>query len=100
MRLESDRSIKVFFRRQTRSSPGHRRTRSLSYFLMLIPEELRIEPAVDAATRSTQIGGPTVTGLQKWARSTHRELLTQLDSVMPPKIEHLGGHPPPMPSRL
>ncbi len=92
LRLEPDRSIKVFFRLLDAQLVREIANTLLELCPDTNPKELRIEPAVDAADALTQIGGPTVTGLQTWARTTHRELLTQLDSVMPPKIEHLGGH--------
>ena len=92
LRLEHDRSIKVFFRLLDAQL-----ARELANALTFVcvessPESLRIEPAEAGADALEKIGGPTVAGLQAWARSTHRELLEQLDSVLPPNVELLGGH--------
>jgi hypothetical protein len=92
LRLERDRSIKVFFRLLDAQLVREITKALTELYPDARPEDLRIEPASDSADALAQIGGSTVADLQAWARNTHRELLAQLDSVMPPNIEHLGGH--------
>jgi hypothetical protein len=92
LRLEPDRSIKVFFR----LLDAHLAREIAVALTELLPDAdpatLRIEPAKAGVEALEKIGGPTVAGLAQWANETHRELIDQLDSVLPPKIDRLGGH--------
>lgn len=92
LRLEPDRSVKVFFRLLDAQLVREIANALAELYPDASPDELRIEPARDCTDALAQVGGPTVAGMRAWARSTLRELLAQLDSVMPPKNELLGGH--------
>ncbi|MDQ3729702.1 MAG: hypothetical protein M3355_08930, partial [Actinomycetota bacterium] len=55
-------------------------------------ESLRWEPSSAGADALDMLGGPPLADLMAWAQRAHREMLAQLDSVLPPGGELAGHH--------
>jgi hypothetical protein len=92
LRLEPDRSIKVFFK----LLDAHLVRELVAALAILIPESerdrLRIVPAEAGSEALARIGGDSLEGLLDWSRIAHREMLDKLDSVLPPALSEMNGH--------
>jgi hypothetical protein len=92
LRLDPEHSIKVFFR----LLDAHL-VREIASALITLrsdsdPHALSILPSAPGSDALLKIGGPGIPGMLAWAAHAHRELLAQLDSVLPPNLELLEGH--------
>jgi hypothetical protein len=92
LRLDQERAVKVFLRLLDINL-----VRAVVEALRVIVgtgavDEVRLATEGTAAEALARIGGPEVGGMAAWSKVAYREMLDQLDSVLPPPLEEVQGH--------